>query len=288
MNILVTGSNGQLGSEIRELSPNYFSWNFFFEDSKSLDVTDGDKVKLYIQTNKIQAIINCAAYTNVDQAELEKEQAELVNYRGVSNLVKAIEIVKGRLIHISTDYVFNGDNLSPYKEEDNVDPINIYGETKLRGEKEILKSSVEAIIIRTSWLYSIYRNNFLKTMLRLGKERKELDVVSDQIGTPTYAKDLAKVCLTILSKKERIDKKSKIYHYSNEGVISWFDFANAIMEISNLACKINPIDTKDYPTKAKRPGYSLLNKSKIKQNFNIEIPYWRDSLKECLKRIKNK
>lgn len=288
MNILITGSNGQLGSEIKDMSSCYPEYNFFFEDSKSLDITDVEKVKAYILNKKIQVVINCAAYTAVDKAEIEKEKAEQVNYIGVSNLIKGIELVDGKLIHISTDYVFNGKNVLPYKEEDNVSPINIYGKTKLKGEAEVLKSSVEAIIIRTSWLYSIYRNNFVKTMLRLGKEKKELNVVYDQIGVPTYTRDLAKVCLDIVGGNERIDKKSKIYHYSNEGVTSWYDFAKAIMKFSKIDCSICPIETKQYPTPAKRPSYSLLNTSKIKEDFDIKIPYWRDSLKDCIDRIKNK
>ncbi|KAB1153286.1 dTDP-4-dehydrorhamnose reductase [Tenacibaculum aiptasiae] len=286
MNILITGSNGQLGSEIKDLSSDYSRYNFFFEDSKSLDITDLEKVKTYILKKKIQAVVNCAAYTAVDKAEIEKEKAEQVNYIGVSNLIKGIELVEGKLIHISTDYVFNGKNVIPYKEEDNISPINVYGKTKLKGEEEVLKSSVEAIIIRTSWLYSIYRKNFVKTILRLGKEKKELNVVYDQIGVPTYAKDLAKVCLDIIG-RNKIDKNSKIYHYSNEGVTSWYDFAKAIIEISKIDCKVYPIDTKQYPTPAKRPSYSLLNNSKIKEDFDIKIPYWRDSLKDSIDRIKN-
>ncbi|WP_420552536.1 dTDP-4-dehydrorhamnose reductase [Tenacibaculum aiptasiae] len=287
MNILVTGSNGQLGSEIKNLSSDYPEYNFFFEDSKNLDITDIEKIKFYILNNKIQVVINCAAYTKVDKAEVEKVKAEKVNYIGVSNLIKAIELVGGKLIHISTDYVFNGENVLPYKEEDKVSPINVYGRTKLKGEEEVLKSSVEAIIIRTSWLYSIYGNNFVKTMLRLGKEKQELNVVYDQIGVPTYAKDLSKICLNIIKQsKGRIDEKSKIYHFSNEGVTSWYDFAKAIMELSKIDCKIYPIETKQYPTPAKRPSYSLLNSSKIKEDFDIEIPYWRDSLMNCIERIK--
>ncbi|WP_299125620.1 dTDP-4-dehydrorhamnose reductase [uncultured Tenacibaculum sp.] len=287
MNILITGSNGQLGLEIKDLSSDYSEYNFFFENFKNLDITDIEKVKSYILNKKIQAVINCAAYTAVDKAEIEKEKAEKVNYIGVSNLIKAIGLVDGKLIHISTDYVFNGESVLPYKEEDNVNPINVYGKTKLKGETEILKSSVEAIIIRTSWLYSIYGNNFVKAMLRLGKEKKELNVVYDQIGVPTYAKDLAKVCLDIVVRNEKIDKNSKIYHYSNEGVTSWYDFAKAIMKLSKIDCNIYPIETKQYPTPAKRPNFSLLNISKIKEDFNIKIPYWRDSLKDCIDSIKN-
>ncbi|CAL2094198.1 dTDP-4-dehydrorhamnose reductase [Tenacibaculum sp. 190524A02b] len=286
MNILVTGANGQLGSEIKELSPLYTKHNFFFEGSKELDITNYEKVKEYISSKEIEAIINCAAYTAVDKAEEEKEKADGVNNAGVANLAKAIGT--GKLIHISTDYVFNGENFTPYIEEDLPNPIGVYGITKLEGEQKVLKSNAEAIIIRTSWVYSSFGNNFVKTMLRLGKERERLNVIFDQVGSPTYARDLGKLCLDILDKEEKINKQAKVYHYSNEGVASWYDFAKAIMDFSKLQCVIYPIETKEYPTPAKRPNYSLLNKAKIKKDFNIEIPYWRDSLKECIKRIENK
>ncbi len=282
MNILVTGASGQLGSEIREKSIKYSQYKFFFEDSKSLDITDFDKVEVFVVENNINVVINCAAYTAVDKAESEELNAESVNSLGVQNLVSALK-GKGKLIHISTDYVFNGKSYEPYKEEDNVDPIGVYGKTKLLGEEYILTSEVESIIIRTSWVYSSFGNNFVKTMLRLGKERNELYVIFDQIGSPTYARDLAQVCLNAIDKD--FSKLSKIYHYSNEGVASWYDFAKAIMEISGINCKVKPIETKEYPTPAKRPNYSLLNKSKIKKEFNITIPYWRDSLNDCIKKI---
>ncbi|CAL2105892.1 dTDP-4-dehydrorhamnose reductase [Tenacibaculum sp. 190524A02b] len=285
MNILVTGANGQLGSEIKELSLLYTKHNFFFEGSKELDITNYEKVKEYISSKEIEAIINCAAYTAVDKAEEEKEKADGVNNAGVANLAKAIGT--GKLIHISTDYVFNGENFTPYIEEDLPNPIGVYGITKLEGEQKVLKSNAEAIIIRTSWVYSSFGNNFVKTMLRLGKERERLNVIFDQVGSPTYARDLGKLCLDILDKEEKINKQAKVYHYSNEGVTSWYDFAKAIMDFSKLQCVIYPIETKEYPTPAKRPNYSLLNKAKIKKDFNIEIPYWRDSLKECIKRIEN-
>ncbi len=288
MNILITGVKGQLSSEIKELSFNYSKHNFFFEDSKSLDITDFNKVDLYIQTNQINAIVNCAAYTAVDKAEVEISKAEEVNVKGVYNLAKSIKKVDGKLIHISTDYIFNGESFTPYSEEHKVNPLGVYGRTKLEGEEQVLSLALEAIIIRTSWVYSSYGNNFVKTMLRLGKEKEELNVIFDQIGTPTYARDLAKVCLDIISEEDKINRKSSIYHYSNEGVASWYDFAKAIMEISQTNCDVYPIETKDYPTPAKRPNYSLLNKAKIKKDFNVDIPYWRDSLKECILKIENK
>ena len=282
MNILVTGASGQLGSEIRENSTEFSQYNFFFEDSKSLDITNFEKVKDVIEENVIDVIINCAAYTAVDKAESEELNAESVNSLGVQNLVSALK-GKGKLIHISTDYVFNGKSHEPYKEEHHVDAIGVYGKTKLLGEEYILTSEVESIIIRTSWVYSSFGSNFVKTMMRLGKERDELNVIFDQVGSPTYARDLALVCLDSIDKD--FSNLSKIYHYSNEGVASWYDFAKAIMEISGVDCDVYPIETKDYPTPAKRPNYSLLNKSKIKKEFNITIPYWRDSLKDCIKKI---
>ena len=233
-------------------------------------------------------MINCAAYTAVDKAEHDVDIAEKVNSEGVLNLVNAVQKEQGKLIHISTDYVFDGNNFLPYKESDPVSPIGVYGKTKRAGELAVLNSSIDAIVIRTSWLYSAYGNNFVKTMLKLGHDRDELGVIFDQVGTPTNASDLAKTCLDILSDKssENISTNGKIYHYSNEGVASWYDFATAIMELGSLDCKVRPIETKDYPTPAKRPHYSVLNKTKIKTDFNIEIPYWRDSLDKCIEKLK--
>jgi dTDP-4-dehydrorhamnose reductase len=285
MNILITGVNGQLGSEIRELSSQFSNEVFFFEDSKTLDITNGELVGKYVGENKIEAVINCAAYTAVDKAENDFNRAEKVNAEGVKNIVTALEKVKGKLIHISTDYVFNGENFSPYTETQKTEPIGVYGKTKREGEEYVLNSNIEAIIIRTAWVYSGYGNNFVKTMMRLAKEREKLNVIFDQVGSPTYAKDLGKVCLDILININKIDQKSKIYHYSNEGIASWYDFAKEIMEIAKIDCGVYPIETKDYPTPAKRPSYSVLNKANIKNDFNIEIPYWRDSLKECIKEL---
>ncbi len=285
-NILVTGASGQLGSEIKELSLNYTNFNFFFEDSKSLDITNAAFVDDYIENNNIKGVINCAGYTAVDKAEEDLEEAEKVNVFGVENLVNSIKNRGGKLIHISTDYVFNGESFLPYKEEDNIAPLGVYGNTKRRGEEIVESSSIEALIIRTSWVYSAYGNNFVKTMMRLGKEKESLNVVYDQIGTPTHARDLAKVCLQLITLDRKIDRDSKIYHFSNEGITSWYDFAKAIMEFSNLPCAINPIESKEYKTLAKRPHYSVLNKQKIKNDFTIEVPYWRDSLKECIMKIK--
>ncbi|CAM1339458.1 dTDP-4-dehydrorhamnose reductase [Tenacibaculum aestuarii] len=285
MNILVTGASGQLGSEIKELSLNYTGSKFFFEDSKGLDITNAAFVDDYIEKNKINGVINCAGYTAVDKAEEALEEAKKVNIFGVENLVNSIKSRGGKLIHISTDYVFNGESFLPYKEEDNIAPLGVYGSTKRRGEEIVESSSIEAIVIRTSWVYSAYGNNFVKTMMKLGNERESLGVIYDQIGTPTYARDLAKVCLHIISLDRKIDRDSKIYHFSNEGVASWYDFAKAIMEFGNISCSVTPIESKDYKTLAKRPHYSVLNKQKIKNDFNIEVPYWRDSLKKCILNI---
>jgi dTDP-4-dehydrorhamnose reductase len=288
MNILITGSKGQLGSEIKDLAANYKNFCFFFMDLPELDICNVNQVNTFFKDNNINTVINCAAYTAVDEAEHDTITAEKVNSEGVLNLVKAIEKINGKLIHISTDYVFDGNSFMPYKESDQVNPIGVYGKTKRNGELSVINSDIDGIVIRTSWLYSAYGNNFIKTMLRLGKERNELGVIFDQVGTPTNASDLAKTCLDILlfTDKFKMNLKGKIYHYSNEGVTSWYDFANAIMELGLIDCKVIPIETKDYPTPAKRPHFSVLNKSKIKNDFEIDIPYWRDTLKKCIKKIK--
>lgn len=287
MNILVTGSNGQLGSEIKDLVTNYKDFNFFFMDLPELNICNADALDTFILNKKINAVINCAAYTAVDQAEEDVVIAEQVNAKGVLNLVNALEKVDGKLIHISTDYVFDGNNFLPYKETDPVSPIGVYGKTKRAGELAVINSYIDSIVIRTSWLYSAFGNNFVKTMLRLGNENENLGVIFDQVGSPTYAGDLAQTCLEILCGENSVNISSKgnLYHYSNEGIVSWYDFARAIMDLGEVDCKIKPIETKDYPTLAKRPHYSVLNKSKIKRDFKIEIPYWRDSLKDCIKKI---
>jgi dTDP-4-dehydrorhamnose reductase len=299
-NILITGSNGQVGSELKELSNNY-SYNFFFADRTNIDITNKEDIKNFCQTNNINTIINCAAYTAVDKAESEQALADAVNHLAVKNLAQIAKEQSIKLIHISTDYVFDGKNFKPYSEDDVTNPQGVYGKTKLDGENAMLEiNPANAIIIRTSRVYSFYGNNFVKTMLRLGKEKKELGVIFDQVGTPTYARDLAKTILQIVGSRmqdlgdssDAQNPKSKIqnpnvqiYHYSNEGVLSWYDFAKEIMRMAKLDCKINLIETTEYPTPAKRPHYSLLNKAKIKSAFNIEIPYWKDGLDDCLKRL---
>ena len=282
-NILVTGSMGQLGSEIKELASKY-SYNFFFTDRNNIDITSKDSIKEFCKTNNINVIINCAAYTAVDKAQSDEINADLINRKAVKKLALVSEELNIKLIHISTDYVFDGKNFKPYVEEFQTNPQSIYGKTKLDGENEIRDiNPLNSIIIRTSWVYSYYGNNFVKTMLRLGKEKEELGVIFDQVGTPTYAKDLAITILNIVPQIE--NSKVEIYNYSNEGVLSWYDFAKEIMKMAKLNCKINPIETYQYPTPAKRPHFSLLNKSKIKSKFNLEIPYWKDGLDDCLKRL---
>jgi len=279
--ILVTGSNGQVGSEIRELSLNY-TYTFFFTDREELDIIDKEAIDNFVSKNKITTIINCAAYTAVDRAEDEYLLADKINHLATKNLAEISKEKNVKLIHISTDYVFDGTNFRPYIETDSTSPNGVYGVTKLDGEKALqLINPHDTIIIRTSWVYSSFGANFVKTMLRLGKERDSLGVIFDQVGTPTYARDLARVILDILPK---IDSQNvEIYNYSNEGVLSWYDFAKEIMRMAKLECEINPIETKEYPTPAKRPHYSLLNKSKIKEQFKITIPFWKDSLDSCLK-----
>ena len=289
MRVLITGSNGQLGSEIKELATKYKKVDLIFKDLPELDICNFEVLRAFIIDNNINAVINCAAYTAVDKAEEDVEIVEQVNAKGVLNLVNALKKVDGKLIHISTDYVFDGNSFLPYQESDEVNPIGVYGNTKRNGELAVINSDIDGIVIRTSWLYSAYGNNFVKTMLRLGNEKENLGVIFDQVGTPTYARDLAKTCLDILcgDSSVNISKNGNLYHFSNEGVTSWYDFAISIMELGGVNCKVKPIQTKDYPTLAKRPHYSVLNKSKIKTDFKIEIPYWRDSLKNCIEKIKN-
>lgn len=283
-NILVTGASGQLGSEIREISSLYPHYEFTFSDRETLDLGNLCKMEDYFEGKTFTAIINCAAYTAVDKAESESELADTINHRFVSMLSKIAKRDNTTLIHISTDYVFNGENHRPYIESDPTDPQGVYGQSKREGENAILTvSPANTVIIRTSWVYSSFGNNFVKTMLRLSKDRDSLGVIYDQVGTPTYARDLAKTILDILPNIQ--NNSPKIYHYSNEGVASWYDFAQAIFELSNVECALNPITTDQYPTPATRPHYSLLNKSKIKNDFSITIPYWRDSLLACLKEL---
>ena len=291
MNVLVTGSNGQLGSELKALIQDptlgIQDCNFHFTDKSELDITDQHRVKQYCIQNNIKTIINCAAYTAVDNAERDEAGADAINHLAVKYLAQIAKEQEIRLIHISTDYVFDGKNYKPYTEEDPTNPQNVYGRTKLLGEEDIHTiNPPKALIIRTSWVYSSFGNNFVKTMLRLGQERDELGIIFDQIGTPTYARDLAEAILTITQHATRNTQNSvMVYHYSNEGVASWYDFAKAVFELSNIDCNVKPIEMKAYPTPASRPHYSLMNKAKIKKDFNIEIPYWKDSLDVCLQTL---
>ena len=282
--VLITGSNGQLGSEIKALSSKYPDFQFIYTDIEELNLTDQKAVNTFFEQEDFEACINCAAYTAVDRAEDEPETAMLINATTAVYLSKACTQKGVPFIHISTDYVFDGKNHKPYSEFDAVDPGSEYGRTKLAGEKAVFGFSETALIIRTSWLYSSYGNNFVKTMLRLGREKDELSVVFDQVGTPTYAGDLAKAILDILS-SGKIKSGVNVYHYSNEGVISWYDFAKAIFRESKITCDVKPIESKDFPVKASRPFYSVLNKSKIKKDFQVEVPYWLDSLKLVIKQL---
>ena len=286
-NILVTGAYGQLGNEVRILSANYPEYNFMFTDVDSLDICDKDELIDFVTGNDIRYIINCAAYTAVDKAEDDAELCEKINATAVKNLGLAAAEAGAGIIHVSTDYVFDGTSCRPYTEDMPTKPCSVYGKTKLKGEKNLLKACPNAIIIRTAWLYSPFGNNFVKTMIKLGSERESLNVIFDQVGTPTYAEDLADAILKAMDQTINTDHdKGGVYHFSNEGVCSWYDFTIKIHEIAGIkTCKVNPIETKDYPTKAARPHYSVLNKTKIKQAFNITIPHWEASLKNCIKEL---
>jgi len=284
-NILVTGSNGQLGNELRLVVEEKDKINnYIFTDVEELEITSKSDVSQFLHANDIDVVVNCAAYTNVDKAEDEKEIADLINHIGVKNLAESCKERDGFLIHISTDYVFDGTKNSPYTETDETKPLGVYGETKIRGENAIISSGCEYVIIRTSWLYSSFGKNFLKTMQRLTAEKESLKVVFDQVGTPTYAGDLANVIYTIIQ-RDKADIKNQIYHFSNEGVCSWYDFAVAINEISEHNCNIQPCHSDEFPSKVTRPNYSVLDKTKIKNELGVEIKYWRNSIVACLKTL---
>lgn len=279
MRILVTGSNGQLGSEMVALQPQETHYQWFNLDINELDITDKNAVEQFVVNNKIDGIINCAAYTNVDKAEEDVALCYKVNRDAPQYLAQAIEKVGGFIIHISTDYVFDGTNNIPYTEQDKPNPVTIYGKSKIEGEQYVCESCKQHIIIRTAWVYSSYGKNFVKTMIKLGKEKPNLGVIFDQVGSPTYARDLAKTIITIVNQ----GIIPGIYNFSNEGVVSWYDFTKNIHQLANItSCKVAPIHTADYPTLAQRPHFSVLDKTKIKNTYNIEIPYWRDSLEECI------
>ncbi|MBA4139589.1 MAG: dTDP-4-dehydrorhamnose reductase [Segetibacter sp.] len=283
-NILITGKNGQLGNEIQVLASAYPDYNFLYTDIAELDITDKQLVSDFFNEHKPVICINAAAYTAVDKAETERELAFKVNAEAVKNLAQACKKCNAQFIHVSTDYVFNGLATSPYKEDDPTDPVNYYGYTKLKSEEFALAECPSSIIIRTSWVYSTFGNNFVKTMLRLMKEKESINVVNDQVGSPTYAADLAYELLHIATLQQ--GRKEGIYHYSNDAVISWFNFATAIKEISASSCNVNPIPTSAYPTPAKRPAYSVFDKTKIKQTFQVSIVDWKESLQHFFEKLK--
>ncbi|MDB3906655.1 dTDP-4-dehydrorhamnose reductase [Crocinitomicaceae bacterium] len=282
MNILVTGRDGQLGSELQELAKTS-KHNFVFVGSKDGDITNKDQIQELVSNHNIQAIINCAAYTAVDKAETEQDKAFLVNREGVQNLVAICAESNCKLIHISTDYVFPGNGTSPYKTNDPVAPLGVYGASKLAGEEAILNSDIDGIVIRTSWVYSTFGHNFVKTMTRLGKERDSLNVVNDQRGCPTYAKDLGAICLQLLDETWNSDQR--IYHFSNSGEITWFDFATEIMKLTGSNCKVLPVPSSEFPTPAKRPSYSVMNTSELKKDFGIAPRNWKQALEECISQL---
>ena len=284
MNILLTGCNGQLGNEIQLLEKDYGQHRFFNTDVAELDITNQLAVADFVGRNGIDGIINCAAYTAVDKAEDNKELCTTLNTVAPAYLAAAVEKRGGWIVQVSTDYVFNGKAHKPYVETDTPSPDSVYGSTKLAGELGVQKFCKRAMVIRTAWLYSTFGNNFVKTMIRLGKERAELGVVFDQIGTPTYAGDLAKAIMTAVEK----GIKPGVYHFSNEGVISWYDFTKAIHRIAGITtCKVRPIHTSEYPTLANRPHFSVLDKTKIKETYDMEIPYWEESLHKCIEKLKD-
>jgi dTDP-4-dehydrorhamnose reductase len=282
--VLVTGANGQLGNEIRQLSDLATDFSFSFVTRDELDLSDSVAIQSWFGDKSYDVIINCAAYTAVDKAESEPDLARAINVTAIETLAGIAKAKKSALIHVSTDYVFDGKNFKPYVESDPTNPQGIYGLTKREGEQALLAiNPAKSIIIRTSWVYSSFGSNFVKTMLRLGREREELGVIYDQVGSPTSARDLAVAILAII-RHPKLDTltETEIVHFSNEGICSWFDFAKAIFEYSAINCQVKPIETKDYQTPATRPHYSLLNKAKIKKSFDLNIPYWKDSLNDCL------
>lgn len=285
MNILITGCNGQLGNEMQLLEKEDAANNYFNTDVAELDITNVEAIEQFLAANNIDGIVNCAAYTAVDKAEANEEFCTLLNAEAPGYLAHAIEKRGGWMIQISTDYVFDGTQHIPYQEDEDTCPNSVYGRTKLVGEFNVLKLCQQSMVIRTAWLYSTFGNNFVKTMIRLGNERPELGVIADQIGTPTYARDLARIIMTAISK----GIQPGIYHFTNEGVASWYDFTKAIHRLAGITtCHVRPLHTSEYPTAAQRPPYSVLDKTKIKQTYDIEIPYWEESLKECIDKLMTK
>lgn len=282
MNILITGCQGQLGNEMQLLEKDYPQHTFFNTDVAELDITDRQAIESFVENNAIDGIVNCAAYTAVDKAEDNEELCRKLNAEAPAYLAHAVGQRGGWMIQISTDYVFDGTNHTPYREDEETCPNSVYGKTKLVGELNVQKLCKQSMIIRTAWLYSTFGNNFVKTMIRLGREKQELGVIFDQIGTPTYARDLARFIMTAVEQ----GIEPGIYHFSNEGVISWYDFTKAIHRLAGITtCHVRPLHTAEYPTPAARPHYSVLDKTKIKQTYHVEVPYWEESLKDCIEKL---
>ena len=282
MNILVTGCNGQLGTKLRELESSMTSHHFYNTDIGELDITDADAVNAFVEDNRIDGIVNCAAYTAVDKAETDADMARRINALAPGLLAEAVHRRGGWMIHISTDYVFDGNHYLPYREDDSPNPTGVYGNTKLEGEQLVTAACPESVILRTAWLYSEVGNNFVKTMMRLGQERDSLGVVYDQVGSPTYAGDLAQAICTIIGQ----GIVPGIYHFTDEGVISWYDFTKAIHRLAGITtCQVRPLRSEEYPTPTRRPPYSVLDKAKIRQTYGIDIPYWEDSLRRCVETL---
>lgn len=282
MNILITGCNGQLGNEMQLLESQYPQYQWYNTDVQELDISNQQAIEQFVAAHEIDGIVNCAGYTAVDKAEENEELCAMLNQHAPAYLAAAVEKRGGWMVHISTDYVFDGIHHTPYVETDKPCPNSVYGRTKLAGEQEVMQHCKRSVIIRTAWLYSTFGNNFVKTMIRLGKERPELGVIFDQIGTPTYAGDLAKAIMAVVEK----GIMPGIYHFSNEGVISWYDFTKAIHRLAGITtCHVRPLHTAEYPTPANRPHYSVLDKTKIKTVYGIEIPYWEESLKDCIEKL---
>ncbi len=283
MNILITGSNGQLGNEIRVASEAYNLFNYLFTDVAELDICNKQALEEFVEQHDVHTIVNCAAYTAVDKAEDDVDLCYRINRDAVRNIAQVAAMHNLKVVHVSTDYVFDGTSCIPVTENMPTAALGVYGKSKLEGENELLAICPTAVVVRTSWLYSSFGANFVKTMIKLGSERDVLNVIFDQVGTPTYAADLAQAILQILSAKDFVPG---VYHYSNEGVCSWYDFTINIHRLAGVSCRVNPIETKDYPTRTPRPHYSVLNKAKIKSVYGIEIPYWQDSLQICISKLK--
>jgi len=286
LRLLITGAGGQLGESFKEIAKHFPEYEYFFASEEELDITDNKKVYKFLREHQIKTIINCAAYTAVDKAESEPLAAEKVNYEAVKLLAEAADRLDISLIHFSTDYVFSGDKGSPYTEDDVTEPFSVYGKTKLMGEKAIIESGADAVILRTSWLYSSFGHNFVKTMLRLGREKEEINVVNDQYGCPTYAPDLAEAVMHIIPGMKKGNGVT-IYHYCNKGATNWFGFASEIMKAAGYKCVVNPVSTSEFPTAAKRPAYSVLSTEKIIKETGIQIPDFEISLRKCINIILN-